>query len=71
MVAGGIFEQAEKYRIRNGSGNFWSDGTALDLIWIITGWNEEEKPIYVDTDSIKIKEGENDNKRHHTNRKFC
>lgn len=59
MVAGGIFEQAEKYRIRNSRGNFWSDGTALDLIWIITGWNEN-KPIYVDTDSVKIKEDKDD-----------
>ena len=59
-MCGGIFDQAAWYRIRSGRGNLWSDGLALDLIWIITGWNEDS--IYIDTDSIKLlKEDKHDN----------
>lgn len=36
---GGIFDQAAWYRIRSGRGNLWTDGLALDLIWIICGWD--------------------------------
>lgn len=37
---GGLFDQAQYYRLANNRGNLWSDGLALDLIWIITGWDE-------------------------------
>ena len=58
MLFGGIFDQASNYRIRSGRGNLFTDGTALDILWIIMGFDSaEEKPIYVDTDSIK-KEGD-------------
>lgn len=35
---GGIFEQVTYYRLANNRGNLWSDGLALDLIWIMCGW---------------------------------
>ena len=39
MVFGGIFEQVAWYRIRSGRGNLWSDGLALDLIFIWLEWD--------------------------------
>lgn len=51
---GGIFDQANWYRIRSGRGNLWSDVTALDILWIIMGFDVgNEMVVYVDTDSIK------------------
>lgn len=36
---GGIFDQVAWYRIKSGRGNLWTDGLAMDLIWIICGWD--------------------------------
>lgn len=39
MVFGGIFEQCAWYRIQSGRGNLWTDGLAMDLIWIFLEWD--------------------------------
>lgn len=36
---GGIFDQAAYYRLTNNRGNLWTDGLALDLIWIMCEWD--------------------------------
>ena len=39
MVCGGIFKQADYYRIHcKKMGNLWHNGVNLALIWILNGW---------------------------------
>lgn len=39
MVFGGIFAQADYYRIRNKRGNLWRDNTWMILIYIYLEWD--------------------------------